>query len=160
VCAEFVVHAIIPAPFACVFDARASGSEFHVTEHREAAGYEIAEIESMAFKKLLCPIDFSLGSQQALSVATRIARETGAELVIAHAWYLPAQASHGEYPLPDHMIQRMLDEAQRVMDDTTKRIVELGLPRVTSRLLRGVPWDQITRAAQADPWIAIRSSAG
>lgn len=104
----------------------------------------------MAFKKLLCPIDFSPGSQQALTVATDIARETGAELVIVHAWYLPARAFAGEYPIPEHMIQKMLDEAGRALDDATRRVAELGLPRVSSRLLRGVPWDQITQAARDD----------
>jgi nucleotide-binding universal stress UspA family protein len=107
----------------------------------------------MAFKKLLCPIDFSPGSQQALTVATGIAREASAELVIAHAWYLPARAFAGEYPIPDHMIQQMLDQAGRALDDATKRVAAAGLPRVTSRLLRGVPWDQITQAARADPAI-------
>jgi nucleotide-binding universal stress UspA family protein len=104
----------------------------------------------MAFKKLLCPIDFSPGSQQALTVAARIARETGAELVLAHAWYLPARAFAGDCPIPDHMIQQLLDEAARPLDDATKRVGDLGVPRVTSRLLRGVPWDQITQAARAD----------
>lgn len=107
----------------------------------------------MAFKKLLCPIDFSPGSQQALMVASRIARETGAELVIAHAWHLPARAFAGDYPLPDQMIQSMLEEARPSLDDAVKRVVDLGLPRVTSRLLRGVPWEQIASAAHADPAI-------
>src|ERR1044071_6659418 len=107
----------------------------------------------MAFKKLLCPIDFSPGSQQALGVATRLARETDAELVVAHAWYLPARAFAGDYPLPDHMVQVMVDEGRRALDEATKRVAELGLPRVTSQLLRGVPWDQIVRAARADPAI-------
>jgi nucleotide-binding universal stress UspA family protein len=117
---------------------------------RAAAGHEIADSKSMAFKKLLCPIDFSPGSQQALTVATRIARKTGAELVIAHAWYLPARAFAGEYPVPDHMIHEMIDEAGRTLDDARKLVAELGLPRVTSRLLRGVPWDQIAQAAHTD----------
>lgn len=104
----------------------------------------------MAFKKLLCPIDFSPGSQQALTVATRIARDTGAELVIAHAWHLPARAFDGDYPIPDRMIERMIDEARRTLDDVVAHVAELGLPRVTSRLLRGVPWDQIAQAARGD----------
>ncbi|HZJ63789.1 MAG TPA: universal stress protein [Kofleriaceae bacterium] len=107
----------------------------------------------MAFRKLLCPIDFSPGSQQALTVATRIARKTGAELVIAHAWHLPARAFLGDYPIPDRVIQQMIDEAVQALDDVAKREVELGLPRGTTRLLRGVPWEQIADAARADPAI-------
>lgn len=103
----------------------------------------------MAFKKLLCPIDFSPGSQQALMVATEIARETGAELVIAHAWHLPARAFAGEYPIPDHMIQQMLDEAGGALDKAAKPVAEV-VPRVTSRLLRGLPWEQICGAARGD----------
>jgi nucleotide-binding universal stress UspA family protein len=107
----------------------------------------------MAFKKLLCPIDFSAGSQQALAVATRIARDTDAELVIAHAWHLPARL-FGEAPLPDHLIQQMQAEAGQVLDDAAKRVAELGPLRVSSRLLQGVPWEQITEAAHTDPAIA------
>jgi nucleotide-binding universal stress UspA family protein len=104
----------------------------------------------MAFKKLLCPIDFSSGSQQALTLAVRIAHETGAELVLAHAWHMPARAFAGDYPIPDHMLHQMLDEAGGALDDARKRVIELGVERVTARLLRGVPWDQIAQAARAD----------
>jgi nucleotide-binding universal stress UspA family protein len=85
-----------------------------------------------------------------LAVATGLARKTGAELVIAHAWFLPARAFAGEYPIPDHMIQQTVDEAERALDDAARSVEALGLPRVTSRLLRGVPWDQIVQAARAD----------
>jgi Universal stress protein family len=39
--------------------------------------------------KILCPTDFSAGSRQAIRTAIRIANESNAELVLAHAWFVP-----------------------------------------------------------------------
>jgi nucleotide-binding universal stress UspA family protein len=106
-------------------------------------------VMAMAFKKLLCPIDFSAGSQRALTVATRLARDTGADLVIAHAWYVPPRAF--DHPIPDRMLRETTEEAERALDAATRGVAELGVQRVTSRLLYGTPWDQIVQAARADP---------
>lgn len=104
----------------------------------------------MAFKKLLCPIDFSPGSQHALRVAARMTREASAELLVVHVWDLPAAAFAGEHPLPDDLIQRTIDDARKGLAASTQDVAALGVPRASSRLLQGVPWDQITRAARDD----------
>jgi nucleotide-binding universal stress UspA family protein len=109
----------------------------------------------MAFKKLLCPLDFSPGSQHTVRVAARMTREADAELELVHVWQQPSGAFSGEYAIPDDVIQRMVDDEQRRLTTATSEVARLGIQRATSRLLRGVPWDQIVEAARADPAVGL-----
>jgi nucleotide-binding universal stress UspA family protein len=97
----------------------------------------------MSFTKILCPIDFSAGSEQALRIATRVAVESNAELVIAHAWYVPRPAFAGEFMFPGHVIQDMVDESQRQLDAAVKRAVAAGAKQVSGDLISGLPWTEI-----------------
>jgi universal stress protein A len=84
-----------------------------------------------------------------------MARAAGAELVLVHAWYLPPPALGGDYPLPIDLVQEIVDDAQRDLAAATDDATRLGAPRVTSRVLRGAPWDQIVGAAREDPAIDL-----
>jgi nucleotide-binding universal stress UspA family protein len=110
---------------------------------------------SMSLKKLLCPIDFSSGSQRALRVAARMASELGAELVLVHAWNLPSRPFAEQNPIPEETVRRLVDEEQRQLLAAVTETAELGVPRTTSRLLHGVPWDQIVQAVRDDPAIDL-----
>ncbi|MEO7731504.1 MAG: universal stress protein [Kofleriaceae bacterium] len=101
----------------------------------------------MTFRKILCPIDFSPGSQQAMRTAVRLATEGDAELVLAHAWYLPPVATGGESLMSADLVQQLSDDAQRALDDAVREATSLGARRVTPKLLKGVPWTAITDAA-------------
>lgn len=107
----------------------------------------------MPFKKILCPTDFSTGSQHALQVAVRLAASHGAELVLVHAWHmsLTALAGAGETLFPADIIQQMIAEQERGLAAAHREAVKLGAPRVSSRFLTGVPWDQIVETLSADP---------
>lgn len=109
----------------------------------------------MSFKKLLCPIDFSPGSQHALRVAARMTRELDAELVLVHAWHVPSRPFAEENPIPEEMVQQLVDDEQRRLLAAVGDATELGAPRATSRLLHGVPWDQITQAVRDDPAVDL-----
>jgi len=97
----------------------------------------------MSFRKILCPTDFSPGSQQALRVAVRIAKDANAELVLAHAWYIPPSAFAGEYTFPAHVIQEMIDDSQRGLDAAVRDATAAGAKHVTGKLVTGVPWAEI-----------------
>lgn len=97
----------------------------------------------MSFTKILCPIDFSAGSEQALRVASRMATESNAELVIAHAWYVPRPAFAGEFMFPGHVIQEMVDDSQRQLDAAVNRASAAGAKRVKGDLISGLPWTEI-----------------
>jgi universal stress protein A len=104
----------------------------------------------MTFKKILCPIDFSEDSQQAMRVAAEIARNSQAMLVLLYVWQ-PQQW------MTDYGMQwsnEVLLEAQALEEGklATYRLdaQQLGAPEVATRLVRGEPWDQIVSAARDD----------
>jgi nucleotide-binding universal stress UspA family protein len=103
----------------------------------------------MTFTKILCPTDFSAGSERALRVAARIANESSAELVIAHAWYVPPPAVAGEYVFPPYLIQDMVDDSQRSLDIAVRDVTEAGAKHVSGKLVTGIPWVEITQLLEA-----------
>jgi nucleotide-binding universal stress UspA family protein len=109
----------------------------------------------MPFKKLLCPIDFSPGSQHALRVAARMTRELDAELVLVHAWNVPSRPFAERNPIPDEMVQKLVADQQGRLFAAVGDAAELGARCTTSRLVHGVPWDQITQAVRDDPAVDL-----
>lgn len=103
------------------------------------------------FQKILCPVDFSSGSKQAMRVAVRMARTAGAELTLAHAWHIPALAFAGEYPMPAGAIDGMVADEQRELAAAVAEATALGAPRVTSRFVDGLPWESLCDLLRADP---------
>lgn len=103
----------------------------------------------MSFTKILCPTDFSPGSDHALRVAVRIANEAKAELVIAHAWYLPPPAIPGDFAFPPYVIRDLIDDAQRGLDNAVKEAQSAGATQVSSTLVSGVPWAEMTALLDA-----------
>jgi nucleotide-binding universal stress UspA family protein len=47
----------------------------------------------MGFTKIVCPVDFSAGSREALRIAAELARDWSAPLVVAHVWEPPKWSS-------------------------------------------------------------------
>jgi nucleotide-binding universal stress UspA family protein len=102
------------------------------------------------FHKILCPTDFSEGSKHALHVAVGLAIDHDAELVIAHAWYLPPLAFAGEQPFPGDAIQAMMQGDERELAAAARDATTLGAKRVTTKFLNGVPWDRISGELEED----------
>ncbi|MEO8551304.1 MAG: universal stress protein [Kofleriaceae bacterium] len=94
----------------------------------------------MSFRKILCPIDFSPTSDEALQVAARLATEHNAELVISHAWYLPPAAFAGEYTYPAGMIRDIMADSEAGLAAAVATARALGAARVSSLLDSGQPW--------------------
>jgi len=105
----------------------------------------------MATKKILCPVDFSPGSQRALTTAVRLANEHGAELELVHAWTVPPISFGGEYAYAPALVTRLAADGQESLTAAVAQAVGLGAKRVTSRLLNGAPWQQIVDLAASDP---------
>ncbi len=97
----------------------------------------------MTFTKILYPTDFSEGSQQAVRVATRLASEASADLVIVHAWFIPPLAFSMDAPFPPYVVQDMVDDAQRNLDAAVRDAIAAGAKNTTGQLVSGVPWSQV-----------------
>jgi nucleotide-binding universal stress UspA family protein len=97
----------------------------------------------MNLRKILCPIDFSSGSQKAMRVATRLATETGAQLVLFHVWYVPPLAFAADYTFPPDLFQDLVDSASKGLDEARREVTALGAKDVSSKLANGLPWTMI-----------------
>ena len=109
----------------------------------------------MAFTKILCPVDFSPGSQQALRTAVRLASEHDAELVVMHSWYIPPAAFAGDYVYGADIVQALTDDAQNALAAAVAEAGRLGARRVSSRMRSGLPWQQIIETAQREPGLGL-----
>lgn len=102
----------------------------------------------MSFKKILCPTDFSAGSEHALRVAVRLAKDDASELVLVHSWHMPPSATMTELSYPPELTQQLVDDAKKMLDEAVAKAVALGATRVRSELLTGVPWAAIVDLAE------------
>jgi nucleotide-binding universal stress UspA family protein len=109
----------------------------------------------MAFTKIMCPVDFSPGSQQAMCTAVRIANEHDAELVLVHSWYFPAATFAGDYVPAADIVQAISGDAQHGLENAVAEARKLGARRLTSKMLNGMPWQQIVGAAQREPGLGL-----
>ena len=101
------------------------------------------------FKNILCPVDFSDSSRHAATVATELARSSSAALTIVHIWQPPMPL----YGIPDaalsgDLIQSLIDDAERSLDEWKATAVAAGVGSVQSKMITGVPWDEIVKLAK------------
>ena len=106
----------------------------------------------MSFLKILCPTDFSPGSEEAVRVAARFAKAAGAQLVISHAWFVPPLAYAGDsWPLNSEVIDQMLKDDQLALSSAVESALRLGVSKVDSLLVNGRPGDRIVSILREDP---------
>jgi nucleotide-binding universal stress UspA family protein len=103
----------------------------------------------MTFRKILCPTDFSTGSQHALRVAARLAKESKAELVIAHSWHVP-DIAFAEFTFPGDLIRQLAEDAERGLAAVVQEAKSLGVESVTSTLTEGWPWKDLVEVVEKD----------
>jgi len=102
----------------------------------------------MPFTKILCPIDFSKGSEQAVRHATRLAEAFRAELVLIHV-YQPAAFVGGEIAVGAEMFQGIVDDARQFLDEAVRKI---EYRPVSGVMATGTPWVEITKLLEGQPF--------
>ena len=105
----------------------------------------------MSFRRILCAVDFSDPSREAMRVAAGLARESAATLVLVHVWQVPVWFTSPEYQLPETFMQETVDAATAELEVWKTHARKLRVSEVTTAFVRGVPWDRIVSAAKADP---------
>lgn len=109
----------------------------------------------MGFTKILCPIDFSAASREALRVAVQLSRESSAPLVLTFVWDPPQWSRAGDFQLPTDALQEMAATDEAELGRWRAHAQELGAREVSVRFLTGTPWDQIVSLAKSDPSIDL-----
>ena len=107
----------------------------------------------MAWKKIICPIDFSPFAREAMQMAVSMAAESGAELVLAHVWQTPMLG--GEMRFSMGLMQQMINDGEKTLALWQADAERLGARRVTSASLNGSPWNEIVEAIRNDPKIDL-----
>lgn len=105
----------------------------------------------MAFKKILCPIDFSDCSREALRFAVEIAKPAAAAVTLVHVWHFPSYVFPGEAPLPGNLAHEIAADAAHQLAVWKGEAEKLGPVRLSTTLLEGIPWDRIVQTLQKDP---------
>lgn len=108
----------------------------------------------MAFTRIVCPIDFSPCSREALRVAAELAREGNGSLVLAHVWE-PPKWSTGEVMIAPEVIQDMIDAEEAELENWKTIAKQFGAREVGTRFLTGVAWDAILALLKDDPAVDL-----
>lgn len=102
----------------------------------------------MRLRKILCPTDFSAGADEAMRAAVQLARETSAQLVIAHSWFVPPSVFPTEMLVPPEAIDQLRRDAEQGLAAAKREAEALGAHRVDTELLVGPAWGAIVDAAR------------
>jgi nucleotide-binding universal stress UspA family protein len=107
----------------------------------------------MTPRKILCPIDFSGASREALRSAVALGgAET--ELALLHVWQAPYMYGP-DTALATTYFAESRALAEEELGRARQEAEQLGAKRVTAALASGVPWHEIVDAARRDPQIDL-----
>lgn len=102
----------------------------------------------LPFRTILCPIDFSEGSDFAWQLAFALARDHGARLVALHVAEPPPFVTHGE-------LQKVLQGTDGYRQELEERLRQFRAPGLAAglqyRVEDGDPATEIMHAARAMP---------
>jgi universal stress protein A len=81
-------------------------------------------------QRILCPVDFSEASAAALAYAEKLTRSTGAELVLVHAFDIPASLTYADVQNPaDPAVRAQLEDLPLTSSAVkTVRVLHAGPP--------------------------------
>ena len=101
-------------------------------------------------RKILCPVDFSAPSEQALRYAIGLAERFGASVKLLHVYQIPT------YALPDgallarpDFLAELTTELQKQMDGLIERYRARNVP-LEGEVLEGLAFQEIDRVAEQD----------
>lgn len=102
---------------------------------------------------ILCPVDYSDGSREAMHAAVELARTSQAALLLVHVWERPGWLTGYERQLPSDVMAELFAAEETNLAAWQAEARKLGASDVTIKFLEGVPWDQIVATAREDPAI-------
>lgn len=104
----------------------------------------------MAWKRIVCAVDFSEASRTALRIASEEARDADAELIVAYAWVPPVYFVGEMVGLPASVLADMIGTAERELEAWKTEARGFGAEKVRSTFLHGAPWHEIVQLAKKE----------
>jgi nucleotide-binding universal stress UspA family protein len=99
-------------------------------------------------QSILCPVDFSAGSERAVEQAAALAQLTGASLELLHVYPIPVLSlPEGQVTATPEYVARVLTIAQDELEKLSDPLIARGI-RVKTTLLDGQPIETIVRYAK------------
>ena len=114
----------------------------------------------MRYAKILCPVDFSEASHEALVAAADLARTHESLLTLVHVYELSPFA-FPEIALRPEIVDDLIKTSVTSLNRWAKEAEGLGARRVETTSLEGIPWNAIVKLAregQAD--LVVMSTHG
>jgi nucleotide-binding universal stress UspA family protein len=108
----------------------------------------------MAFRNILCPIDFSPGSREAMRVAIDLLAGKDARLQLVHV-FTPPYVYGPEAAFPETMMVQLREDAERELAKWKDEAAAVAGDRVTSRLVVGTPWHELIELAKQSPAVDL-----
>jgi nucleotide-binding universal stress UspA family protein len=111
---------------------------------------------ALEWKKILCPVDFSDASRDALRVACELARRFDGEVTVFHAYPLPGYTLPEGTVLPaTGMLQELAAQTDALLTKWRAEALVDGAPRVAVAKSVGEPASEIVEAAEDGKFDAI-----
>jgi universal stress protein A len=108
----------------------------------------------MAFKKILCAVDFSDNSREAMRRAADLVKATGGSLTLFHVIHVPVVGYAESAPMMAstgvELTQDLGVQAEQHLADWKVRAEEMGARNVSTQVVAGVPWHMIVEALDGD----------
>lgn len=105
----------------------------------------------MPFRKILCPVDFSEPSREALKAAARLAAEMSAELTLLYVWESPVRLSEAQVTQSD-LMEHERKQGETALAAWKPEAEALGAVGVTIKVLVGAPpWKMIVDEVASNP---------
>jgi nucleotide-binding universal stress UspA family protein len=104
----------------------------------------------MTFRKILCPVDLSEPSREALKTAARLAADANSELTLLHVWQSPVRLSE-ETILQSGVLEHEQNRAEAALAGWKAEADSLGAKSVAIKVLAGVPWKVIVDEVASHP---------
>jgi len=116
-----------------------------VSPHTEAASADV-----VTFKRILCPIDFSPPSLQALGFALDLARQAGGRVTLLHVveWLAEDEPTHFNVPeFRGHMVNDAKQRLRSLVAEESRAWCEIDDVIVSGRAHRGILQEAAARSA-------------
>ncbi|HVP67666.1 MAG TPA: universal stress protein [Anaeromyxobacteraceae bacterium] len=106
-------------------------------------------MSAIEWKKILCPVDFSPASRDAVSAAAELARRFAGEVTLFHAYPLPGYTLPEGTVLPSpRMLQDLADQTDRLLEEWRKLAVGMGAPSARCEKAIGDPAAEVLERAK------------
>jgi universal stress protein A len=104
----------------------------------------------MTFRKILCPVDFSEPSREALKTAARLASDATGDLTLMYVWESPVRLSEVTLMQSD-LIEHERKVAGAALARWKTEAESLGAKSVAIKVLAGAPWKVIVDEVTSSP---------